>query len=178
MQAAHSLSTPRSIKLPRTSTRVQSGYAHLKLLKSVRRDQYSSASFEGDIFRPGDNVPVETLGPNPVVLECVGMVGKGQYRDCLWILWRYDWRRSEWAEIARAQSRDASWSLALREPALAALAGPKPKLFDITDRSQALAQTIMSQIDGTLGSEPDDVRLLAVDAVYNQLAGRLAQLVA
>jgi hypothetical protein len=102
-------------------------------------------------------------------------VGKGQYRDVLWILWRYDWRLEQWAEIARAQSRDATWTYALREPALAAL-HPEPRLFDVEERAAEVAGAVMDQIDKVMVEEVQPVRQWALNAVYDRVAGRIASI--
>jgi hypothetical protein len=166
----------RLIQLPRTSSRSQRRLAHLKLLSAVRPLEFSCA-FEGRIYPPGGLLPEEKLGPCPVVLECVGPVGDarpGRLREVQWILWRYDWQRAEWREIARAQSRDASWTLALREPAIRAM-NPKPELVDVLRKGMDIATEIIESIDRRIEhSELEAVRPIVLDAVYNQVAARIA----
>jgi hypothetical protein len=132
--------------------------------------------FEGRILKPGSNFGAEE-NAILVALECAGPQGKGQYREMLWILWRYDWPRETWVELGRAQSRDASWTKALREPALAAL-HPRPELFDIGTRANSLAEKIVSEIDEALEADPEAVKLCALNLVYDRVAGRIAGLVA
>ena len=165
----------KCIQLPRSSTRFDRPYAHLKLLTRVRPGPWG-ASFEGKILAPGALLADRDLGPHPVVLECVGPQGPGRpgrQREMLWILWRYDRVREEWVELARAQAVASEWTLALKGPALRAL-NPQPPLIDVLGQARHLADEIMERIDETLLPEGEDLQTMALATVYDQLAGRIA----
>ncbi len=127
----------------------------------------------GSVHKAGSYLSPQALGSNPIVLECAGPQGKGSHREILWILWRYDWSAEQWVEIARAQSIDASWTVVLREPALAAL-NPRPELFDIGKRAGQFAERIAGDIDRALELESEPVRACALSLVYDRVAGRIA----
>lgn len=162
------------VRLPQSSSRLAREYAHIKLLHCVRETDYLITAFEGRVFRPGASIPADQLGEHPVALECAGPVGTGRHRDVLWILWRYDWQAGQWIEIARAQAPDASWTIALRDPARAAL-NPKPRLFAVEDQSRQVAESILRAIDDRLLDEVQPVRAAALNRVYDWVAGRIAQ---
>jgi hypothetical protein len=171
---------PRFVQLPRSSTRLEKRWAHLKLITAIRPIE-ASCAFEGKIYPPGGLIPIEAMGERPVLLECAGPVGRGRrgrLRELLWILWEYDWESEEWRELARAQARDSSWAMALREPALRAMQKERAELVDLIDRGQKLAAEIMESIDIRIEPERESVRAGALNSVYDQVAGRLAQLVA
>lgn len=177
LQAACPVSQgPRRIKLPCSSSRLARGHAHLKLLTAIESAPFSCA-FVGTIFPPGATVDLEELGLNPVLIECAGPVGKGQYRDYLWILWKYDRISEQWKELARTQSRDASWTYVFREPARRALYENAP-LFDAKERVSTLTLSIMKQIDTLITPELAAVKCGVLNEIYDRVAGRIAQLAA
>jgi hypothetical protein len=177
MSPAVSLQSKKFIRLPCSSTRAQRPYAHLKLLTAVRPGCYSVA-FEGEILAPGALIDVNRLPVPAVVLECAGPMGEGhghRRREVLWILWLYDWPEGEWVELARAAAVNWEWTLTLREPAIRAL-HPRPDLIDVLDRGRAVAGAIMDAINRRVEDEIEPVRANALNAVYDQIASRLAMM--
>jgi hypothetical protein len=178
------LARPRAIQLPRTSDRLQYRWgAHLKVVTGVVSRGFLTM-YEGKLYKPGVVVPAEELGDTPIVLECVGPVGEPRpkpggarkYRDVRWVLWRYDWEEERWEEIASAQSIDASWTEMLRQPVINALRGPG--LVDVKHRGREVASKLMVAIQDALEMEPEPVRAVALTSLYDQVAGRIAQLCA
>ncbi len=172
------------IRLPFTSNRNQKPFAHLKLLTEVSPCTLGgpfSADFKGKIYAPGAVLDAEELPDPAVVLECVGPIGlakSGKQREILWVLWRYERKLEEWIEIARAQSDNTDWSLALREPALRAL-HPRPELVDVTKKTVQIAERIMQVVDSEMDNEADrKVKLKVLNSVYDQVAGRIAGIAA
>ena len=132
--------------------------------------------FEGKIHKPGSSVDASELSQNAVALECAGPVGKwtrGKKLETLWILWRFDWEKFCWWEIARAQALGWEWAEVLRGPAIRAL-NPKPALVDVLARGRELADEILSLVDTKLASENQDLRALVLSRVYEYVAGRIA----
>ena len=163
----------RIVRLPQSSVRTQKQFAHLKLLNRIHPLE-SPIAFEGKLLAPGANISVEDLPEHPVIIECVGPVGTGMRREILWILWAWDWPREEWHELARSQSVNSDWTLALREPAIRAL-HPERELQNTTAHWQSVSSAIMQSVDGQLELEVPEVKLYVLHAVYDQVAGRIAQ---
>lgn len=167
------------IQLPRSSDRSQKKLAHLKLLTGIRNSHAFNAEFEGRILTPGSRIDRSELLTYPVVLECVGYVGspgRGRKREVLWILRRLDRRMDTWVEIARAQSLNAEWVAVLRQPAINAM---RPAmLVDVLERGRDLAEQTIREMDRTLELETAAVKANMLSSVYDQVAGRLADLAA
>jgi hypothetical protein len=167
---------PTRIQLPRSSTRLQRPHVFVNVLERVKQEEWGAVQFEGRIYTPGQVVDFASL-PSPLIaIECAGPVGVHQakkYRDYLYILWRYDLGIQEWVEVARAQAKDASWTLALREPAIRAL-HPRPELLDIVARSRGLVDELVAAIDQRLVPEMPEVRRTVLDHLYTRVAGKIA----
>ena len=99
-----------------------------------------------------------------------GQANRGKPREWLWILWRYDWNRSEWAEIARAASIDWEWAMVLREPAIRAL-HPRLEWIDVLQRGRDATSEIMGEIERRLQGEAPPVRCNALASIYDQGPG-------
>jgi hypothetical protein len=162
-----------NIQLPRSSTRLQKAYAHVKVLSEVRLDAPYNMGFVGKIHAPGAVVPLEELGARGVVLECVGpeKPARGRQTPVTWILWR--WVEGKWQELARTAAIGWEWSLTLKEPAYRALY-PKPEFYDVLSRGREVASELMVRIEERLNPEPKDVRTGVYASLYDQVAGRIA----
>jgi hypothetical protein len=167
---------PKRIQLPRNSTRVQRQYVYIKIIESIKPEAWGAVAFDGKILAPGAVVDLDPLPRPLVVIECIGPLGihqRGKHRDYGYILWRYDFSLFEWQEIARAQAKDWSWTVAMKEPALRAL-HPRPELVDIVKRSRDLVDELLVSIDQKLVLEKPDVRKTVLDSLYERVAGRIA----
>lgn len=168
---------PSSLRLPRTSTRLQRGWAHCRVLTGVQIKPYAEG-FEGPILPPGSICPLSHFGSRPVVLECVGPVGpkpaRGKQREVLWILWSYDFERSDWKELARASAVNWEWAECLRAPAIAALY-PEPDLIDVLHRGRVVSEEILELLRASLAKEPRPVQVNALAALAVRLAGLMAE---
>lgn len=150
--------------------------AHCKVLDAIRSKPLNT-SFEGKVYKPGSVLPVELLGKYPVVIECAGRTGSYRTKHpttYLWILWSWNWSRSEWSELARASAVNWEWSETLKEPAIAAL-NPNPQLYDALQRGQDLADQIMREIEQKLGIERQEIQVSVLTAVYDRVAGKIAE---
>jgi hypothetical protein len=155
------------------------GFNHIRLLTSVDVDAWSGAGFNGPLFPSGAAVPIEKLGPRPVLVECAGPQGEwrrtGQrQREWLWILWRYDWDAREWREVARALAYDWSWALVLRDPAIRELAAETPAV-DPVERGGKVTDELWRMIDSALSTEPPSVRDVVFTSIYDRMAGRIVK---
>lgn len=168
---------PASLRLPRTSTRLQRGWAHCRVLTGVQMKPYAEG-FEGPILPAGSICPFSHFGSRPVVLECVGPIGtkpaRGKQREVLWILWSYDFERSGWKELARASAVNWEWAECLRAPAMAAL-HPEPDLIDVLHRGRVVSEEILELLRASLTKEPRPVQVNALAALSVRLAGLIAE---
>lgn len=169
---------PKRIELPRTSTRLQIPNVYVKIIETIRPEPFGCAAFESRrLYRPGALVETADL-PHPcVAIECTGPIGvwqRGKKRESGYILWRFDFGRFEWAEICRAQALDASWTIVFREPAMRALY-PRPELVDVVGRSHDLADELVEAIDRKLLAEMLEIRMSALNRIYERVAGRIAE---
>lgn len=167
------------IQLPRSAPRARRHMAWVKVLTRIRESLGLGAQFEGRLYAPGAVVGRDELGPYAVVLEFAGPAGRpghGHSRtEQLWILWQYDFKRSEWRELARAVAIGAEWAAVLHPAALQALY-PSPSVYDVVERSRTAAEAIMDLVMGCLEQEPGPVKVQALAAVYHEVAGRIAEM--
>jgi len=174
---AHAAAAPEpKIRLPRTSTRVEFPYVYIKIVENIVPLPFGLCRFDGKIYKPGAVIAIETLPRPAVLIECAGPVGiyrRGRRRDYQYLLWLLDADRHEWRELARAQARDASWTLAIREPAWCAL-HPQPELIDVMERSQDVSRDLIDEIEKRLRAEMPEVQANALYSVYEWIAGRIA----
>jgi len=167
---------PASIRLPHSSTRVEIPYVYIKIVEEIIPLPFGLCQFHGRIHKPGATIAIETLPRPAVLVECAGPVGvyhRGRRRPYWYILWSLDYATLEWIELARAQARDASWTLAIREPAWRAL-HPRPELIDLMERSADVSQQLIDEIDKRLRAEMPEVQANALYSVYEWIAGRIA----
>jgi hypothetical protein len=130
-------------------------------------------SFEGQLLRPGSSHPIEEIPEPGVLLECAGPVGSGwghRRRDVLYILWRFDRRRCEWREIARALAVTRDWTLDLGPIAQRELSSPRPVLID----PALAAGRVMAALAGEIELVDRQAQRLILLAVYDRVAGSLA----
>ena len=156
---------------------MQREWAHCVLLKRVDPLAPAALGFVGDLYAAGQVVELRE-GKPIVVLECAGKQGawvRGKHQEVLWILWRYDSRRSGWAEIARAFGYGSEWATILRKPAIDALRPARPELFDILGRSGSLIDEMAALIDNRLALELPEVRKLVLSELYVRVASRIAE---
>jgi hypothetical protein len=167
------------IQLPRSAPRSRQHTAWVKVLTRIKESLGLGAQFEGRLFAPGAVVGRDELGVYAVVLEFAGPAGRpghGHTRtEQLWILWQYDSKRDQWRELAQATAVGAEWAEVLLPAARAALY-PSPEVYDVIVRSRTAAEAIMDLVMGCLEREPAPVKVQALAAVYNQVAGRIAEL--
>jgi hypothetical protein len=175
---AAEIEIPRRVALPRSSTRLQLPEVYCKLVGDViPNGPFGTCRFDGKILKPGAAIEVEKLPRPAVVIECAGQQGiwqRGKKRDYLYILWRFDFSRGEWQELARALARDASWTAVLKQAVWQAL-HPRPELVDIIERSRSVADELVDEIDKRLRSEMPEVRATALHLVYERVSGRIAE---
>jgi hypothetical protein len=168
----------RFIQLPRSSGRANRAHAHLKLVTKILASGHCNLGWEGEIYPPGALVERSKLLENAIVLECAGPQGDSRRghnrREYLWILWRYDWGRGSWVEIARSLAINWEWALVLRPPAIQALY-PRPEFCDVLQRGKDVASEVMGLIEQHLQGEDRSVRVNALASIYDQVAGRIAE---
>lgn len=175
VRACRKIGTP-TFRLPNTCPQNKYGESHVTLITRVTPDRsaYGGVGFVGDIYRAGAAITLEQMGANPVALEAAGPQGlyhrRGNPRERLWILWRWD--GGEWREIARALAYDCSWSLALTEPAIRALC-PRSRDMDAIERSREVTEGLLIHIDTALVIELPAVRLAVLTSLYDACAGRI-----
>jgi hypothetical protein len=169
----------RFIQLPRSSGRANRTYASVKLVTRILPSAHYNLGWEGRKYPPGALVERSELIENAIALECAGPQGTFKRglafrRDWLWILWRYNWQRGEWVEVARALAINWEWALVLRQPAIQLLY-PKPEFFDLLQRGKDVASEVMGLIEQHLQGEDLSVRVNALASIYDQVAGRIAE---
>ena len=171
---------PPSIRLPQTCPENKRHFTHVRILTAVDPEAWNAAGFDGPLYRPGARVDAAALGARPILLEFAGPQGKwrpGRQRDSLWLLWRYDGQLQVWVEIARALSRDWSWALVLRGPAIAALRpdhlADAGNMVDEGARGREVTEELLRAIDTALAVERPAVRALVLTSIYDLVAGRL-----
>ena len=172
---AHAVAVSR-IRLPQSSTRLQIPEVYVKIVQDIVPLPFGLCRFDGTIHKPGAVIAVETLPRPAVAIECAGPVGvyrRGKRRDYQYLLWTLDHPDLEWRELARAQSRDASWTAAVREPAWRAL-HPRPELIDLMERSADVSRDLIDEIEKRLRAEMPEVQANALYSVYEWIAGRIA----
>ncbi len=149
------------IRLPRTATR-RGGLCFAKLLESVDPKAKDGFGFKGRILEPGARIDENELGANPVVLECTEIEGSHAIRkrkkwERLYILWRWDAERREWAEIARIQSQGSDWAVLLREAARFALGKISwaivPRVADVVERIRLVVDRELANLEREQRSE-------------------------
>jgi hypothetical protein len=165
------------IRLPQSSTRLQVPYVYVKIVEDIVPLPFGLCRFDGPIYRPGAAIAIDALPRPAVAIECAGPIGawrRGRRRDDQYLLWTLDYEHLEWRELARAQARDASWTVAVRELAWRAL-HPRPELLDIMERSQDVSRELIDEIEKRLRSEMPEVQAHTLYAMYEWLAGRIAE---
>jgi hypothetical protein len=167
---------PSHIYIPNTFPENHKHHTFCKLLTTVDPYARFGLGFEGRLLWPGARLAAEQLGRRPVVLEYAGPHGTRKPRQFMWILWRYDWKRREWVELARTTAHDWTWAIALRPVAVRELAAPL-LLNVIPDvRGRALAGELLTETDTRLAREPLELQTAALNAMYDGIAGRLAHI--
>jgi hypothetical protein len=150
----------------------------VRLLTGVNADAQNGADFRYRLFKSGASVKSEDLGEQPVLIEFAGSQGswrRGKHREFLWILWRFDTAENDWREIARALAYGPEWAPILRDPAIqamrsvAATSEPNPMV-----RGREVAAGLLTAIDEAMVMELPAVRMLAIHAIYDGMAGRVA----
>lgn len=123
-------------------------------------------------MKPGSLCNVAALPRPAILLESAGTIaGRRGRHEYLWVLWRFDFEREVWTEIARAQSLDDSWKHALVPRAEFALRAGKPR--DPTPILE-LVSRIMRVIDEELKAIPPEDRHALLAALDPEFFGRLA----
>ena len=161
-----------SIQVPCSSDRRHRGQVFVKILASVDLNGKYGFGFEGKLVQPGAWVKTETLPKPLVALECAGPQGawrKGQERDVLWVLWKWETEFDRWLEICRAQSPNWDWAETIRRPAWRAL-HPDAGLYDIEERRKTLTEEILGSINTKLKDESRDLRLSVLSSLYDRIA--------
>lgn len=184
LRAHGTLSTvppPGLIRVPNTSGRRNSTSWTL-LLSHVDPQDFTGFGFHGRFIRAGSRIPEGDLWPSgkfpavPILLEFAGAdrPGWGHRRpDQVHILWRYDRAAREWRELARSSSVDGQWTWDLQPIARRALLDQAPE--EPTARPWAMARDLVMALERNLDQLQTEDRPLLLDAVYNQLAARMAQ---
>jgi len=157
-------------RIPRTATRRQAG-DWAKILSGAKRSAFGFG-FEGEFVRPGKSIDDGELylpGTDhrfAILLECAGSEGRRD-SDYAYILWRYD---GAWRELARAQSRDSSWTRDLAPIAIRALhGGDRPAIPEAC----AVVARIAWLLDGELETVEEGALSFVLGEVHNQLATRI-----
>jgi hypothetical protein len=169
---------PRLVYLPNTCPENRKHHTHLKLLSHVDPEAPYNLGFEGRIMFCGARIPEPELGERPVCLEYCGPQGQakaGKHRTHLYILWRYDFDKMSWVEIARALSPGWSWAPILRKPAALELAPPHLTAGAATERGREAAEELLTAIDARLVGECAEAQIVALTSLYDQVAGRIAR---
>ena len=177
----HSVEVVRGgVRLPRSSARnCRDGF--LKLLLRVDPDAEHGFGFEGKILRPGTVVTDAQLHPTgeypetPIVLECApepARIRGGHHanREQVYVLWRLDVARNEWAEIGRSRALSWEWAVDLRPLAMRALAQRAVVMPDLLAVERRIAEALRRELDGL--EPPQLCRVLAI--MHDQLAQRVA----
>src|SRR5690242_7481374 len=170
-------SRERCVYLPNSCPENRRQHTHLKLLTRVDPDAPFNLGFEGRILWPGAQLPESELPAPAVVLEYAGPQGKavrGKSREHLYILWRYDYQERAWVEVARALAMGWEWAQILRKSAVLELEPPVTESVDETRRGREVADELLAVIDYRLAKEPDQARIVALTAIYDQVEGRIA----
>jgi len=159
------------IHLPRTPPRRQPE-TFLKLLRYVDAFGEYGFGFDGTVFRCGAEIDTADLPRPAVVLECAGNAAPGRGQPILWILWRL-LDNFTWRQVARAESFDWTWSIALRPVAVRELRGgaaevPPADLPEITRR-------IVGELDRELRALPRAVRCHLLGRIERELNARIAE---
>jgi hypothetical protein len=167
------------IKLPRSAAR-RGALTWSKLLTRVDAKAQNGFGFEGRVLRPGALIGIDELGEPAVLLEYAGFTGAPRrdesgwgHRRCadLYILWRYDRARGEWAELARARSVNWEWALDLRPIARRALEGPPP---EPPEERTAIAR-VLSLVDAEIEGAGHQTLLDVMAALHDRLAARVCE---
>jgi hypothetical protein len=161
------------VKLPRSATR-RGALTWAKLLTRVDAKAQNGFGFEGRIVRPGALIGIHEMPEPAVVLECAGNDGSGRGHrraEDVYILWRYDRRRGEWAELARARSVNWEWALDLRPIARRALEGPPP---NAPEERTAIAR-VLNLVDAEIEGAGQQTLLDVMAALHDRLAARVAE---
>lgn len=162
---------PDKVQLPRSSTRLASAYAHVRVLTAVSQKPMG-LGFEGKLYQPGQVITREELGAG-VVLECVGPSGpsRGHRRGAVvWVLWRY--QNEQWNELARSVAMNWEWTEDLRIPAVRALY-PVRELADLSRIGREIATDIIEAIDRRLEREHADLKRSTFSSLYDRMAARM-----
>jgi hypothetical protein len=172
-----------AIRLPRTSTRADTGSCFAKLIRRVREIRTGGFEFEGKFLRPGARLTLEQLRPSPeypstpIIIEYArgAKYGPGlRRREYLYIAWRFDVECHQWRELGRAVGIGAEWTDVLRPIIVCALKQARGDVPAIALDVQAVADRISAFLDAELMplDEPDRRRIIAV--VHDQFAFRLS----
>ena len=159
-------------------SRNEMGYAKL-LLRVYPRRTNGLDPYDGQLLTPGSVIEQAELWPTteypatPLLLEYAGsdQSGRGHKRsNSIYILWRFELVRSEWAEVARAVSQGDDWRTYLVPIAFAEINRGSPP------RDATYAAGVCSRILGALDSELDrltiDDRNMVMHFIYEQFTAR------
>jgi hypothetical protein len=168
---------PGIIQLPQTCPQNKHLYTHVGLLTKVTAHARDGAGFECRLYKSGARVPAKELGKRPVLIEAAGPQGQwkpGKHRENLWLLWRYDWERAEWKEIARAVGYGRDWVHVLRDAVICAMRPVAATEVAAGVRGREVAASLLTVIDEAMVLELPAVRVLVLNTIYDGLAGRVA----
>lgn len=162
------------VSIPRSGGRREATYAQLVL--RVRR----SGLIDGRFFRTGAQVEESALRPSPaypevpLLVEFAGSDGTGWGHNRspdIHLLWRYDYLRHGFDEIARVRSHGAEWLFHL-EPIIRRHIHRPP--VDYTSEAREAAARVLAALEGELDQLEDESRARALAVLYNQVTARFA----
>lgn len=158
------------IALPRTDLRKRELIVYVKLLRRVRVDRHWGGwRFDGDLWKPGSRVPLDTLPDPAVCIEHAGIAvpGWGHRRsEYLYILWTLDRDRLQWREVAHTRAASWEWTSDLGPVAQRLL--ERPALTDGQIREQV--EEVLLRFTEALEGLEDADRQKVCAALYDRLA--------
>jgi hypothetical protein len=158
-------------RLPRSATG-RSRLTWIKLLSRVDPRAQDGFGFEGQVFRPGDTVPVADLPEPAIFLEYAGAIGN---HEDLWILWRYDITRREFRDLAQVRARGPEWAAALRPIAIREL-NPQSQPDRIAQFDYIGARDrVLALMDAELEGAPGGARRRLCALIHDSLLAGIAK---
>ena len=157
----------KTIKLPKTASRTEK-YTYLKLIERVSSKPMAMC-FEGRILEPGAHIKESELRGSKLLLELAGMVGKGRERESLYVVWRFN--GTEFVEVGRASSPDASWVNVIRPMVLAEM---ERRLVDLGKESERICSDVLQVLDRELESTVPGVKIVCLSRLYEEVEARMA----
>jgi hypothetical protein len=151
-------------------------------LSGVDLQAPAGLQFSGKFLRPGSTFDPERLPRPAVLIESVGSVRTAAARsrysfEHMWILWRFDFARGDWIEVAQGVARDASWTVDIAPIAYRLLFSSAGSIASrsVEMSARPIVVELASFIDEKLNLTTRELRCFVLAEIERHLGNHIAE---